>query len=318
MEVVLAKPRGFCAGVVRAIDVVEEALKVFGPPVYVLHEIVHNQHVVNDLAGKGAVFTEDLAEVPAGAVTIFSAHGVSDQRVREARERGLRIIDATCPLVAKVHIQAQKYNRNGYELIIVGHRGHPEVEGTSGRVAGPVHVISEVEEVATLAVRDPAKVAYVTQTTLSVDDTRAVIEALKQRFPAIVGPDIKDICYATQNRQNAVHDLVREADVLIVVGARNSSNSNRLREVGELAGVRSYLVQDASEVEPDWFAAKDRIGVTAGASTPEALVEEVLAKLARLGHAGVREMSGPDEQVTFRPPLELRIHLEVEAETQGG
>jgi 4-hydroxy-3-methylbut-2-enyl diphosphate reductase len=215
-------------------------------------------------------------------------------------------------------MQAHKYHRNGYELIIVGHRGHPEVEGTSGRVAGPVHVISEVEEVATLDVRDPAKVAYVTQTTLSVDDTRAVIEALKRRFPAIVGPDIKDICYATQNRQNAVHELVREADVLIVVGARNSSNSNRLREVGQLAGVRSYLVQDASEVEPEWFAADDRIGVTAGASTPEALVEEVLAKLARLGHSGVREMGGPDERVTFRPPPELRIHLEVEAKTRGG
>ncbi|HEX5313922.1 MAG TPA: 4-hydroxy-3-methylbut-2-enyl diphosphate reductase [Gammaproteobacteria bacterium] len=317
MEVVLAKPRGFCAGVVRAIDVVEEALKVFGPPVYVLHEIVHNQHVVNDLAGRGAVFTEDLNAVPSGAVTIFSAHGVSDQRVREARERGLRIIDATCPLVAKVHMQAQKYHRGGYELIIVGHRGHPEVEGTSGRVAGPVHVVSEPEEVESLRVADPEKVAYVTQTTLSVDDTRAVIAALKKRFPKIVGPEIKDICYATQNRQNAVHELAKNVDVIIVVGARNSSNSNRLREVGEHAGVRSYLVQDASEVEPDWFAANDRVGVTAGASTPEALVTEVVEKLAGLGHQHVHEMAGPDENVTFRPPSELRVHLVAEAK-QGG
>jgi len=317
MEVVLAKPRGFCAGVVRAIDVVEEALKVFGPPVYVLHEIVHNQHVVNDLREKGAVFTEDLYDVPTGSVTIFSAHGVSDQRVQDARNRGLRIIDATCPLVAKVHMQAQKYHRGDYELIIVGHRGHPEVEGTSGRVPGPVHVISEPEEVDALEVRDPEKVAYVTQTTLSVDDTRVVIEALKKRFPAIKGPDTKDICYATQNRQNAVRELVQESDVLVVVGARNSSNSNRLREVGEQAGVRAYLVQDAGELEPGWFHENDRVGVTAGASTPEALVEAVLKRLADLGHADVREMGGPDERVTFRPPPELRIHLE-QAENQGG
>ncbi len=318
MEVVLAKPRGFCAGVVRAIDVVEEALKVFGPPVYVLHEIVHNQHVVNDLRNRGAVFTEDLGEVPEGAVMIFSAHGVSDQRVHDAEARGLRIIDATCPLVAKVHMQAQKYHRGGYELIIVGHRGHPEVEGTSGRVPGPVHVISEPEEVASLEVRDPEKVAYVTQTTLSVDDTRAVIEALKRRFPAIVGPEIRDICYATQNRQNAVRELTSDTDVMIVVGARNSSNSNRLREVGEHAGVRSYLVQDASELEAGWFGGEDRIGVTAGASTPEALVAEVVEKLNSLGHKSVREMPGPDERVTFRPPPELRIHLEVETKAQGG
>jgi len=317
MEVVLAKPRGFCAGVVRAIDVVEQALEVFGPPVYVLHEIVHNQHVVNDLRQKGAIFTEDLNDVPTGSVTIFSAHGVSDQRVKDAQERGLRIIDATCPLVAKVHMQAQKYHRNDYELIIVGHRGHPEVEGTSGRVPGPVHVISEPEEVDSLQVRDPNKVAYVTQTTLSVDDTRAVIDALKKRFPEITGPDTKDICYATQNRQNAVRELVQEADVLIVVGARNSSNSNRLREVGEQAGVRAYLVQDASELKPEWFGENDRIGVTAGASTPEALVEEVLKSLSDLGQADVRELAGPDERVTFRPPPELRIHRE-QAESQGG
>lgn len=308
MQVFLAKPRGFCAGVTRAIDVVEQALKIFGPPVYVLHEIVHNQHVVNDLRDKGAIFTENLSEVPSGAVTIFSAHGVSDRRVNEAREHGLKVIDATCPLVAKVHMQAQKYNRNGYELIIVGHRGHPEVDGTKGRVSGPVHVISEPEEVAALEVRDPEKVAYVTQTTLSVDDTRAVITALRARFPAIVGPETRDICYATQNRQNAVRELAEDANIIVVVGARNSSNSNRLREVGEHAGVRSYLVQDASELDPSWFRPDDRIGVTAGASTPEALVEEVLAKLAELGNSSVRELEGPAERVKFMPPPELSVN----------
>ncbi|MGH8293725.1 MAG: 4-hydroxy-3-methylbut-2-enyl diphosphate reductase [Gammaproteobacteria bacterium] len=305
MQVLLAQPRGFCAGVTRAIDVVEQALKIFGPPVYVLHEIVHNQHVVNDLRGKGAIFTENLADVPKGAVTIFSAHGVSDRRVQEARERGLKVIDATCPLVAKVHVQAQKYEQNGYELIIVGHPGHPEVEGTRGRIRGPVHVISEPEEVAALTVRDPEHVAYVTQTTLSVDDTLQVIAALKRRFPGIRGPETKDICYATQNRQNAVRELAKNADVIVVVGARNSSNSNRLREVGEQAGVRSYLVQDAKELERAWFKAEDRVGVTAGASTPEALVTAVLAKLAAWGHAEVRNMAGPAERVKFLPPQEL-------------
>ena len=305
MQVLLAQPRGFCAGVTRAIDVVEQALKIFGPPVYVLHEIVHNQHVVNDFRGKGAIFTEKLADVPKGAVTIFSAHGVSDRRVQEARERGLKVIDATCPLVAKVHVQAQKYEQQGYELIIVGHPGHPEVEGTRGRIRGPVHVISEPEEVAALAVRDPERVAYVTQTTLSVDDTLRVITALKARFPGIRGPETKDICYATQNRQNAVRELAKNADVIVVVGARNSSNSNRLREVGAQAGVRSYLVQDAKELERAWFKAEDRVGVTAGASTPEALVTAVLAKLATWGHAEVHNMTGPAERVKFLPPQEL-------------
>ncbi len=309
MQVTLARPRGFCAGVVRAIDVVEEALKIFGPPVYVLHEIVHNQHVVRDLREKGAVFTEALDNVPPGAVTIFSAHGVSDKRVHEAKERGLRIIDATCPLVAKVHMQAQKYHHSGYELIIVGHRGHPEVEGTSGRVPSPVHIVSGLEEVAALEVSDPNKVAYVTQTTLSVDDTRSVIDALKKRFPKIVGPDTKDICYATQNRQNAVHKLMEHSDVLIVVGARNSSNSNRLREVGEQAGVHAYLVQDAGELQQEWFSKNDRIGVTAGASTPEQLVSGVLDRLAQWGADMMPEMEGPDERVAFRIPPELRIHV---------
>ncbi|MGA7965085.1 MAG: 4-hydroxy-3-methylbut-2-enyl diphosphate reductase [Gammaproteobacteria bacterium] len=315
MQVTLAKPRGFCAGVVRAIDVVEEALKVFGPPVYVLHEIVHNQHVVRGLREKGAVFTESLANIPTGSVTIFSAHGVSDQRVQEAEKRGLRVIDATCPLVAKVHMQAQKYHRGDYELIIVGHRGHPEVEGTSGRVPGPVHIVSELEEVEALEVTNPGKVAYVTQTTLSLDDTRTVIEALKKRFPKIVGPETKDICYATQNRQNAVHELMQTSDVLLVVGARNSSNSNRLREVGEQAGARAYLVQDAGELQKDWFEANDRVGVTAGASTPEELVSGVLERLSQWGAETVEEMEGPDEKVAFRIPPELRVHAE---QAQGG
>lgn len=310
MEIVLAKPRGFCAGVVRAIDVVEEALKVYGAPVYVLHEIVHNQHVVNDLRSRGAVFTESLNNVPKGGVVVFSAHGVSNQRVADAEARGLKVINATCPLVAKVHMQAQKYRRKDYELIIVGHRGHPEVEGTKGRVTGPVHVISELDEVAALEVKDPDKVAYVTQTTLSVDDTKVVIAALKQRFPNIVGPEIKDICYATQNRQNAVRDLADSSDVIIVVGARNSSNSNRLREVGENAGVRAYLVQDAAEVKDEWIKPEERVGVSAGASTPEALVQGVLEKLKQLGTSTVRELDGPDENVTFRPPPELRIRVE--------
>ena len=305
MQVILAQPRGFCAGVTRAIDVVEQALKIFGPPVYVLHEIVHNQHVVNDLRAKGAIFTESLAKIPAGAVTIFSAHGVSDQRVQEAHEHGLKVIDATCPLVAKVHVQAQKYEHDGYELIIVGHPGHPEVEGTRGRIRGAVHVISEPEEVAALAVRDPEKVAYVTQTTLSVDDTVRVIAALKQRFPGIRGPETKDICYATQNRQNAVRELAKGADVIVVVGARNSSNSNRLREVGEQAGVRSYLVQDANELRRAWFKPEDRVGVTAGASTPEALVSAVLAKLGEWGNTEVHKLAGPEEHVKFMPPPEL-------------
>lgn len=315
MQVTLAKPRGFCAGVVRAIDVVEEALKVFGPPVYVLHEIVHNQHVVRGLREKGAVFTESLASIPSGSMTIFSAHGVSDQRVQEAESRGLRVIDATCPLVAKVHIQAQKYHRGDYELIIVGHRGHPEVEGTSGRVPGPVHIVSELEEVEALEVANPEKVAYVTQTTLSLDDTRTVIEALKKRFPKIVGPETKDICYATQNRQNAVHELMQTSDVLLVVGARNSSNSNRLREVGEQAGARAYLVQDAGELQKEWFEANDRVGVTAGASTPEELVSGVLERLSQWGAETVEEMEGPDEKVAFRIPPELRVHAE---QAQGG
>ena len=305
MEIVLAQPRGFCAGVVRAIEIVEQALAVYGPPIYVLHEIVHNQHVVADLRARGAIFTEDLASVPAGAVTIFSAHGVSEARVAEARARQLEVIDATCPLVAKVHMQAQKYSRDGLEVIIVGHPGHPEVEGTRGRIPGPVHVVSDARDVAGLAVVDPRRLAYVTQTTLSVDDTREVLAALRTRFPAIRGRELDGICYATQNRQNAVRALAREAQLLLVVGARNSSNSNRLREVGAQAGVPAYLVQDAGEIDPAWLAPGMRVGVTAGASTPERLVQEVLDKLGRIEDIEVRQLTAEQEHVSFNLPVDL-------------
>jgi len=305
MEVLLAQPRGFCAGVVRAIEMVETALKVYGPPVYVLHEIVHNHHVVEDLRTRGAIFVETLAEVPQGAVTIFSAHGVATAMVEEASQRQLEVVDATCPLVTKVHHQAQRYSLRGFEVVIIGHRGHPEVEGTRGRVSGPVHVVSTCEDVADLAVRDPERIAYVTQTTLSVDDTREVIAALRQRFPAIQGPDVDGICYATQNRQNAVRQLAREVDLLLVVGARNSSNSNRLREVGEQAGLASYLVQDAGELRSEWFADCSRVGITAGASAPEVLVQGVLDRLREFGISQIRQMAAEPETVTFHLPVAL-------------
>ena len=305
MEIVLAQPRGFCAGVVRAIEIVEQALAVYGPPIYVLHEIVHNQHVVADLRARGAIFTEDLASVPAGAVTIFSAHGVSEAKVEEARARRLEVIDATCPLVAKVHLQAQKYSREGLEVIIVGHPGHPEVEGTRGRISGPVHVVSTSQDVARLTVGDPQRLAYVTQTTLSVDDTREVLAALRMRFPAIRGRELDGICYATQNRQNAVRVLAQETQLLLVVGARNSSNSNRLREVGAQAGVPAYLVQDAGEIDPAWLSPSMRVGVTAGASTPERLVQEVLDKLGRIEDIEVRQLTAEPEHVSFNLPVDL-------------
>ncbi|HKJ22529.1 MAG TPA: 4-hydroxy-3-methylbut-2-enyl diphosphate reductase [Gammaproteobacteria bacterium] len=310
MEVILAQPRGFCAGVVRAIEVVESALEVYGPPVYVLHEIVHNHHVVEDLRTRGAIFVENLTEVPSGAVTIFSAHGVATAMVEDAKRRELEVIDATCPLVTKVHLQAQRYSLKGYEIVIIGHPGHPEVEGTRGRVSGPVHVISECEDVEQLDIKDPERVAYVTQTTLSVDDTRDVIQTLRERFPAIQGPDLDGICYATQNRQNAVRNMVKEVDLLLVVGARNSSNSNRLREVGEQAGLVSYLVQDASELQPEWFSHDSRVGVTAGASAPEVLVQGVLDRLRSYGVEQVREMDAERETTTFRIPVTLSNKLQ--------
>jgi 4-hydroxy-3-methylbut-2-en-1-yl diphosphate reductase len=305
MKVILSQPRGFCAGVVRAIDIVERTLEIYGAPIYVLHEIVHNQHVVEDLQRRGVIFTEDLASIPSGSVTIFSAHGVSTRIVETAKENNLHVIDATCPLVTKVHLQAQKYHRQGNELIIIGHSGHPEVEGTRGRVEGLVYVLSSVEEVAQLELKDPEHVAYVTQTTLSIDDTRDVVKALKSRFPNIRGPELNDICYATQNRQNAVREMSKMIDILLVVGARNSSNSNRLREVGEQNGIIAHLIQDTKDLDPKWFTPRSRVGITAGASTPEILVQGVLDKLRDYGVEVVEDLDGVQESISFRLPAEL-------------
>jgi 4-hydroxy-3-methylbut-2-enyl diphosphate reductase len=305
VEVRLANPRGFCAGVDRAIEIVEKALEYHGAPVYVLHEIVHNRHVIQDLSARGVEFVKELSEIPSGAVTIFSAHGVAEAVVREGEERGLRVIDATCPLVTKVHQQAQRYWDQERELILIGHPGHPEVEGTRGRFPGQVTVLSTVAEVDALEPKDPTQLAYVTQTTLSLDDTREVIEALKRRFPEIAGPNLNDICYATQNRQNAVRDLVGDVDLLIVVGSQNSSNSNRLRELGEREGVPSHLIDHPDQIRPEWVEGKRSIGVTAGASAPEILVSQIIDHLRRLGVHEVHEMSGESETVTFRNPPEL-------------
>lgn len=305
MQVLLAQPRGFCAGVDRAIEIVERALERYGAPVFVLHEIVHNRYVVDDLSSRGVVFVDSLDEAPEGSVTIFSAHGVSEDVVARARSRKLRVIDATCPLVTKVHLQAQQYHREGRELVLIGHEGHPEVEGTRGRVTGKVYVLSTVEEVQALTVENPERLSYVTQTTLSVDDTREVIDALKRRFPSIKGPELKDICYATQNRQNAVKEMGDRIDLLLVVGSQNSSNSNRLRELGERKGVPSHLIDGAEQIDPAWFAQGARIGVTAGASAPESLVQQVLARLEQLGVKSVTEMDGERETITFRLPDEL-------------
>ncbi len=305
MQAVLANPRGFCAGVVRAIEIVEQALVLYGAPIYVLHQIVHNQRVIHDLEERGVVFTEQMESIPSGAVTVLSAHGVSDAVMKAAHKQGLEVIDATCPLVTKVHLQAQRYSKDAYEVIIIGHRGHVEVEGTYGRVRGPVQVVGSVEDVATLQVADPRQVAYVTQTTLSLDDTHAIVEAMKQRFPDVRGPELSDICYATQNRQNAVRTLAAKVDVILVVGARNSSNSARLREVGEMSGVSAYLIQDADEISPDWFVRSSRIGVTAGASTPEVLVQGVLDRLQELGVSQIDELEGVPEAITFRLPAAL-------------
>jgi 4-hydroxy-3-methylbut-2-enyl diphosphate reductase len=310
LRVVLAKPRGFCAGVERAIDIVERALRKFGPPVYVRHEIVHNKRVVESLRAKGAVFVEELSEIPESAVTIFSAHGVADAVVQEAERRGHQVIDATCPLVTKVHKQGQRYAERGFEVILIGHEGHPEVEGTRGRIPGGVLLVSSAEDANAVAVRDSERVAYVTQTTLSVDDTRDIIAALKRRFPSIVGPDTKDICYATQNRQTAVRELAAAVDMLLVVGAQNSSNSNRLREIGTHAGMPSHLINDASEIDAAWLDGARAIGITAGASAPEELVQEVIARLAALRPIVVEELTGVEETVRFRLPGEL---LNVEA-----
>jgi len=305
MRVMLAQPRGFCAGVIRAIDIVEQALTKFGPPVYVRHEIVHNRHVVESLRAKGARFVEHLWEVPAGAITIFSAHGVACRVEDEARARGLRILDATCPLVAKVHGQGKRYVAQGRVVILVGHAGHPEVEGTLGRIAGPALLVQTEGDVDALELPAATPVAYITQTTLSVDDTRAIISALKRRFSDIVGPDINDICYATQNRQSAVRKLAKLSDVILVVGAKNSSNSNRLREIGAEAGVPSYLIADGGELDAAWVRGAAVVGITAGASAPEELVDNVISALRQLGPVEVSVLPGIEEKVEFKLPAEL-------------
>ncbi|HTR57630.1 MAG TPA: 4-hydroxy-3-methylbut-2-enyl diphosphate reductase [Casimicrobiaceae bacterium] len=304
-KVILAQPRGFCAGVIRAIDIVEQALTKFGAPVYVRHEIVHNRHVVERLRERGARFVEHLSEVPAGAITIFSAHGVARRVEDEARARGLRVLDATCPLVAKVHGQGKRYVAKGRVVILVGHAGHPEVEGTMGQIEGPAVLVQTESDVEALDLGPDTPVAYITQTTLSVDDTRAVIAALKRRFRDIVGPDVNDICYATQNRQSAVRALAKVADLILVVGAKNSSNSNRLREIGADAGVPSYLIADGSELDPTWVRHAAVIGITAGASAPEELVDNVIATLRRFTPVDVSLLPGIEEKVEFRLPAEL-------------
>jgi len=307
MRVILAQPRGFCAGVVRAIDIVERALVKYGEPVYVRHEIVHNRHVVETLKNKGARFVEELTEVPDGAVTVFSAHGVAQSVVKDAEARGLPILDATCPLVSKVHSQGKRYVAQGRTLILIGHAGHPEVEGTMGQVGAPVTLVQSEADVEALAIPADSPVAYVTQTTLSIDDTRGIIAALKKKFTDIVGPETSDICYATQNRQSAVRELSKVCDIILVVGAKNSSNSNRLREIGFEEGVPSYLIADATELNRDWLDGKERIGLTAGASAPELLVENVIDALRAIdGTLEVSSLEGIKEHVEFRLPAELR------------
>lgn len=305
MKVVLAKPRGFCAGVERAIAIVERTLEIYGPPVYVRHEIVHNKHVVESLREKGAHFVDDVDEVPEGAITVFSAHGVSQAVEDATRARGLPVIDATCPLVAKVHKEGQKYERGGRDVILIGHEGHPEVEGTLGRVNGRVHLVSTVEDVTQLEVDDPAMISYVTQTTLSVDDTRDVIEALKARFPEIIGPDVRDICYATQNRQQAIRDLADEVDLILVIGSQNSSNSNRLREIGMENDVPTYLIDDAGCIDTAWFDGVETVGITAGASAPEILVQEMVDRLREMSAVEIEHLDGVEERVHFKMPAEL-------------
>ena len=308
VEVLLAEPRGFCAGVDRAIEIVEKALAKFGAPIYVRHEIVHNTYVVNDLKQKGAIFIEDLGDVPPGATLIFSAHGVSKATHVEAQARGFQIFDATCPLVTKVHLEVARHCGAGLDVVLIGHRGHPEVEGTLGQCQGGegrMHLVETVDDCAALTVRDPQRVAYVTQTTLSVDDAAAIIAALRARFPDIQGPKRSDICYATQNRQDAVRELAERCDLLLVVGSTNSSNSNRLRELAQKQGCTAYLIDGPDDIQRDWLAQAPRVGLTAGASAPEVLVEQVIARLRDWGAATVQEQSGIREQVVFPLPREL-------------
>jgi 4-hydroxy-3-methylbut-2-enyl diphosphate reductase len=305
LRVVLAQPRGFCAGVERAIEIVERALKKFGPPIYVRHEIVHNRHVVEDLRTRGAVFVDELDEIPPGSMTVFSAHGVPKSVEQAAAERGLPVIDATCPLVAKVHNEGRRYARQGREIVLIGHAGHAEVEGVIGQIRGKVHLVQTVDDIGRLQVGDPEKLAYITQTTLSVDDTRSIIQALMERFPATIGPDVRDICYATQNRQQAVRDLAHDVDMLLVVGSRNSSNSNRLREIGAELGKPAYLIDDADALRAEWFVGISSVGVTAGASAPETLVQGVLDGLQRFGETHISLQDGVAEDVRFRFPAQV-------------
>ena len=306
MRILLAQPRGFCAGVVRAIDIVEHALQIYGPPVYVRHEVVHNRHVVEGLRSKGARFVDELHEIPDDSVVIFSAHGVSRRVQEEAKLRSLRVIDATCPLVSKVHNEAKRFSGQGREIVLVGHEGHPEVEGTLGQVEGVASLIATVNDVHALEPADPAKMAYVTQTTLSVDDTREVIDELKKRFPDIAGPSVEDVCYATQNRQNAVKQMVDICDLILVIGADYSSNSNRLREISEAAGTTSYLIPDADAVDLDWFEGVSTVGITAGASAPEEQVQGLVDRLCHEFDSTVEDLVLMEERVTFRMPRELR------------
>lgn len=313
MEIVLANPRGFCAGVDRAIAIVNRALECFQPPIYVRHEVVHNKFVVDDLRQRGAIFVDELDEVPDDNIVIFSAHGVSKAVQQEAARRGLKVFDATCPLVTKVHIEVTKYAREGVEAILIGHHGHPEVEGTMGQYdknnGGEIYLVENEQDVAELQVKHPERVAFVTQTTLSIDDTAKVIDALRQKYPHIQGPRKDDICYATQNRQDAVRDLAEQCDVVLVVGSPNSSNSNRLRELAERMGKAAYLVDNAEQLQADWFQPNTKVGVTAGASAPEILIKQVIQRLQDWGADVPNELEGREENVTFSLPKELRIHI---------
>ncbi|MBJ6978280.1 MULTISPECIES: 4-hydroxy-3-methylbut-2-enyl diphosphate reductase [unclassified Luteimonas] len=314
MDILLANPRGFCAGVDRAIEIVKRAIETLGAPIYVRHEVVHNRYVVDDLKQRGAIFVEELDEVPDGNTVIFSAHGVSQAVRSEAERRGLKVFDATCPLVTKVHFEVARHCRAGRDVVLIGHAGHPEVEGTMGqwnreRGRGSIYLVEDVADVEALQVAQPENFAYTTQTTLSVDDTRSVIAALRRRFPAIQGPKNDDICYATQNRQDAVRELAAECDLVLVVGSPNSSNSNRLRELAEREGVEAYLIDGADEIQPGWVLGRRHVGVTAGASAPDVLVEGVLARLRELGADGVRELAGEPESMVFALPKELRLQL---------
>ena len=314
MEVLLANPRGFCAGVDRAIEIVKRAIETLGAPIYVRHEVVHNRFVVDDLKARGAVFVEELDEVPDGATVIFSAHGVSQAVRNEAGRRGLKVFDATCPLVTKVHLEVARQCRNGRDMVLIGHAGHPEVEGTMGqwhreKGSGQIYLVEDIDGVATIEIEQSDNVAYTTQTTLSVDDTRHIIAALKAKYPAMQGPKNDDICYATQNRQDAVRELTAHCDLVLVVGSPNSSNSNRLRELAEREGVQAYLIDGADEIDPAWVAGKHSIGVTAGASAPDVLVQGVLARLNALGAGSVRELHGEAENMVFALPKELRLQL---------